>query len=380
MTIVPAISTDPRTTDRRIIVVGAGPAGCIAAISLARQGHRVALIEQHRFPRDKVCGECLSAVAIETLARLDLKTAVHKLNPMPLTRCELIAPSGAVATIDLPLPMWGLSRFALDAALLEAARQAGAEIHQPARCESIDSKTTTVAIRDLPTNAIRTIRARYILIADGKAACGLAHHEPTTDLGIKAHFQNVRSPTDTISLFSLPGHYVGLAPIEQSHWNVAMSVPAEHVRSVQGNLDALFDSILNQNIELARRFRSASRISDWLASPLPRFPVSADWPENVIPIGNAAAALEPIGGEGMGLAMRSAELAAAAVDTALREGQPIDTAALRRDFNKLWKPRRLAARATAMLMSSPRCAEVLVHAINSIESLARPALIPLGKL
>src|SRR6185437_6523364 len=122
------------TTDRRIIVVGAGPAGCIAAISLARQGHRVALIEQHRFPRDKVCGECLSAVAIETLARLDLKTAVHKLNPMPLTRCELIAPSGAVATIDLPLPMWGLSRFALDAALLEAARQAGAEIHQPARC------------------------------------------------------------------------------------------------------------------------------------------------------------------------------------------------------------------------------------------------------
>ncbi len=159
-----------------------------------------------------------------------------------------------------------------------------------------------------------------------------------------------------------------------------MSVPTERVKQFQGNLDALFESILTQNTELARRFRSALRISDWLASPLPRFPVTANWPPNVIPLGNAAAALEPIGGEGMGLAMRSAELAASAIDIALRENREIDTPSLRRAYNRLWRTRRFAARATAMLMSSPRSAEFLVGAMNSLESLARPAMIPLGKL
>ena len=263
--------------------------------------------------------------------------------------------------------MWGLSRATLDSQLLSAVRNAGAHLFQPARFEHDH-------IRDLLTNQTRGMSTRLVIRADGKAL-----HVTTSDLGVKAHFRDVDSDPQTISLFALHGHYVGLAPIERGIWNLAMSVPSERVRSFHGDLNQLFTRILSENVELARRFKRASRATDWLSSPLPRFSVSQAWKPNEIPVGNAAAALEPIGGEGMGLAMRSAELAADAIDVALRADKPVDVISLRRDYQKLWKWRSLAARATAMLMSRPRCAELLVTAIQSFQPAIRPMLVPLGK-
>ena len=60
-------------------IIGAGPAGAIAAIELRRLGLDVLLIEQHRFPRDKVCGECLSSVGIDVLEELGLAASIAKL-------------------------------------------------------------------------------------------------------------------------------------------------------------------------------------------------------------------------------------------------------------------------------------------------------------
>jgi menaquinone-9 beta-reductase len=360
------MSNTSSTTD--ILIIGAGPGGCVAAISQARRGHNVALIEQHRFPRDKVCGECLSALGIDVLNRLHLKQPLASSRPTLLTRSELIAPAGETATIDLPRPMWGLTRRALDSALLDEARNAGVEILQPARYES-------GLIRDLITNTTRVMNPRITILADGKPACGLA----PIDLGVKAHFTNVRGDSNTISLFGLNGHYVGLAPVENETWNLAMSVPAARVRELHGDLDALFDQMLTQNRELAHRMRHATRATAWLTCPLPRSAVSQTWLPNVIPIGNAAAALEPIGGEGLGLAMRSAELAADAIDAALRRNRAVDTTTLRREYQKLWKWRSRTARATALLMLRPRCAQILVRAMQSCDAIIRPALVPLGK-
>src|SRR5204863_150519 len=81
--------------------------------------------------------------------------------------------------------------------------------------------------------------------------------------------------------------------------------------------------------------------SPWLASPLPRFAVRRHWPQNVIPLGNAAAALEPIGGEGMGLALRSAEVVA----EGLLMGWPVE--AMVKRLPSLWRARALACRAAA---------------------------------
>src|SRR5690606_19674370 len=104
-------------------------------------------------------------------------------------------------------------------------------------------------------------------------------------------------------------HYVGVGPIEGGIWNIAMSIPAVRVRRARNDHDELFVSLLKENANLAGQFRRAVRMSPWLVSPLPRHRVRSHWPAGIIPLGNAAAALDPIGGEGMGLALRSAEMA-----------------------------------------------------------------------
>ena len=55
-----------------VVIVGAGPAGSIAAFYLASKGHRVLILDRARVPREKVCGDCLTADALECLERRDL--------------------------------------------------------------------------------------------------------------------------------------------------------------------------------------------------------------------------------------------------------------------------------------------------------------------
>jgi flavin-dependent dehydrogenase len=437
-------SASSTATDAAII--GAGPAGSIAAICLARAGWKVTLIEQSQFPRDKVCGECLSSVGLDVLARLGLQERLRKFRPAMLCRAALHSPDGGSAVLPLPRVMWGISRSVLDQALRDAAAEAGAEVLQPARCEAIfgadeindaaeatlagraiesrGDSSLTVRVRDLTCNRLFDLRPTIVVVADGKAALLPTRPKPTTDFGLKAHFTGIDAPPETIELFGVTGCYGGLAPIDPAadvaiadtcagaahckdradqgigtgnaiaRWNAAFSVPATRLSAARGDLDGLFRSIVQENRALAARFRRARRIGLWLTSPLPRFAVSRAWPENIYPIGNAAAALEPVGGEGMGLAMRSAEMLGETLIRAAREsgaghgaGRAIaaresaarSAAELRRRFTKLWRTRRLACRSVAVLMSRPAVADLLAPAIAASESLGIRTMLLMGK-
>jgi flavin-dependent dehydrogenase len=346
-----------RTVMPDVTIIGAGPAGSIAAILLSRRGSDVTLIEASRFPRDKVCGECLSAVGYDVLARMGLAQAFLVLGAVELTRTAIHAPSDRSLRLELPTPMWGLSRRVLDTWLLNIARDAGAAVRQPVRCEQIQTTTRlSVRVRDLADNSVDTLHPSYVLLADGKASFANDSPAPTGDFGIKAHFENVDGPRDTIELFGVRGSYGGLAAIENGRWNAAFSVPAGRLKQHRGDVESLFAEITSENRTLARRLSHARRVGHWLAAPLPRFAVRRRWDERVIPIGNAAAALEPVGGEGMGLAMRSAELAAEMLLT----GTP-DWASLRQTYERLWNRRRFGCRAAAIAVSTRGLSRVLVR-------------------
>jgi len=357
-----------------VVIIGAGPAGSTAAILLAREpGFRVTLVEQHRFPRDKVCGECLSALGIDVLRRLGLAQAARQLDPVVFTRTAVHAPNGASLSLSLPRHMWGISRVRLDTFLLDAARGSGARLLQPARCESVDR---SVAVRLLESNTIELLHADLVLVADGKGALLPSRPTPTRQFGVKAHFVNVDGPRDAIELFGVCGCYAGLAAIERNRWNAAFSVPESRLRGCDG-LDRLFAEMLAENAALRLRFRSAARVTAWLAAPLPRFSVARRFAHNIIPIGNAAAALEPIGGEGMGLAMRSAEVAAEELIAAHRAARAARAEPIRARYEPLWRLRSVACRAAALAISSPRVARIGVRVIPP--PLARLAMRLTGK-
>jgi len=336
-----------------VLIIGGGPAGALAALLLARASLRVALVEQHRFPRPKVCGDCLSPLAQQVLDRARLLPAVHAAGPAILRRTSLISGDGRMLTIDLPTPMLGVSRASLDDLLLRTAIDAGTTLRQPCRCEQV---VPIPQIRDLTSNQIEQLPARYVVLADGKATLGSRRPAPTGDFGVQASFADVDGSRDVIELFGLRGCYCGLAAIEADLWNLALSVPAARLRQAGGHLDELLDEFTAENSALRGRLSKAKRIGAWQTSPLPRFGVARRWPAGIIPVGNAAAALEPIGGQGIGLALRSGELAANAIAMAIARNRPVDVAGLRREFNRLWRLPRLACRAAAILLSHrPLC-------------------------
>ena len=409
------------------VIIGAGPAGSIAGLILARGGWNVTIVEQHRFPRDKVCGECLSALGVSVLERLGIQNTIDaRLIPSPGTPGEGQGGGGLSSTtpspalprsteggrqrpplsesytvrpaimrrvclhpangdsfqIDLPKPMWGVSRNKLDVCLLEQARTAGARLLQPCRYEDIErshAQILRVKLRDLEANEIQFIETPWLIIADGKSASSSNGRPTSNDLGIKCHWSGISGPRDAIELFGCRGAYGGLAPIEGDRWNAAFSVPAQMVRESGGDLQKVFDRLLADNPAMQLRFDGAHRIGNWLASPLPRFAVRRDWPARTILLGNAAAAIEPIGGEGMGLAMRSAELAAEMMIHSKGVWNPRIAAELQRKFMSLWQVRQLACRAGGVVASNPTLARIASPWLRHNRPIARAVLNWAGK-
>jgi flavin-dependent dehydrogenase len=362
---------------RRVTIIGGGPAGSTAAFLLARGGCTVTLVEQHRFPRDKVCGECLSATGIDVLNRIGLAPELLAHSPVRFTHTAIHPAGGRSVHLPLPRPMWGISRSTFDLFLFDAARQAGAKILQPARCERIDpGSSPTVRLRMLESNKLVSIESDWVLLADGKPGLMGATPPHALDFGIKAHFEHVDGPRNAIELFGCDDLYGGVAAIEDGRWNAAFSVSARRLRMHRGNVAELFARIVQENPVLRRRLGSARRIGTWRVSPVPCYPVQARWPAGVIPIGNSAAAIEPIGGEGMGLALRSAELASR---TILQSDGPPDRHRLAREFRDLWRTRRPACRLAASVVSRARLAGPLVPLMGHFPGLSACALALLGK-
>jgi flavin-dependent dehydrogenase len=360
----------------RAIVIGGGPAGSLTALLLARAGWAVDLIEQHRFPRDKVCGECLSALGIDVLTRAGLSNRLSSCNPVVLRRTLVHPAEGAMLDVPLPRPMWGLTRHTLDKQLLDAAAEAGTVVHQPARCERLATGGVGPRItwRDLRTNRLTTVGADWVIVADGKGAFPGPVPPATGDLGIKAHFAGVNGPRDAIELFAGPGCYGGLAAVEDGRWNAAFALPAAMVRRAGGSVDAAFAAVVAFNPALAFRLGDAVRTGPWLAAPLPRFAVRSQWPAGCLPVGNAAAALEPIGGEGMGLALRSAELAVEALLSPKLPHGPLPVA-----YEKLWRTRRILCRSLAKAVSAPGLSLSAAPLFAANPAMAQAAMAWAGK-
>lgn len=362
-----------------VLVIGGGPAGSIAAWVLACSGQAVTLVESSRFPREKVCGECVSALGISVLQRLGLADRLLSVGVEKLTRVSLASTSGQISSHQLRQEMWGISRSVMDPLLLNAAAEAGTRIIQPARVEKIEPRSDGVDVTWREGSNLTEREFSHIILAAGKTMGTSESPTPTSDLGVKGHFHGVKAQRDTIYLYGLHGHYGGLAPIGNDLWNVAWSVPATAAKRAKGDLKALWAERIQSSPFLRDAMSGATQVGTFLASPLPRYPVRRDFSPRILPVGNAAAALEPIGGEGMGLAMRSAELAADALLQAIQTHTEVDTRKLTRAYQDLWNMRRTTCRAVALGMSNPWLGRVIPGLSNLLPGLTRQVMAAMGK-
>ncbi|RWB24078.1 MAG: FAD-dependent oxidoreductase, partial [Mesorhizobium sp.] len=158
------------------IIIGAGPAGTSVALTLARRGWAVAIVEKSAFPRRKVCGEYISASNLALLDQLEIGDA-WRVNAGPEIR--RVGFFSGEASVEAPMPRAkdgpsanpgfgrALGRDILDCLLLQAARSAGVEIFQPCRAVAIDRDGEMQMVRIQAGNETTMLRAPVIVAAHG---------------------------------------------------------------------------------------------------------------------------------------------------------------------------------------------------------------------
>ncbi len=315
---------------RDVVVVGAGPAGSAAAAALAQRGWDVLLLERDHFPRHKVCGEFLSPEAQGTLRTLRLHSAVAALTPVALTHATVTTQSGQTARMPLPGPAWGVSRFAMDEALATAACEHGVDLWSGMLVNSFTNIANEYVIQ-LQTRATTgqaprhgIVKSRALIIACGRHSASALPPHPTPhnrplSVGIKGHYVDVAMPPQ-VELFFFPGGYAGINPIEDGRVNLCLLLSYEAFRRTGQSVAGTLAAIAEWNPALGRRLAGGRALAESICTvaPVDTGRPAAPWAE-VSCLGDTAVMLPPLCGDGMAMALRSAELCAPLADAFLRE-------------------------------------------------------------
>jgi len=388
-----AIAPVPSTIDwgalagRRFdaVVVGAGPSGALAARELARAGADVLLVDRARFPRDKVCGSCLSARALAELDAVGLGGLTARLGARPLRRLRLVARGRRV---DLPLAGGvSVSRRVLDAALVREAVAAGAALRTRAvaRLEepaADGARTLRLGAADAGTARAARVRARVVVAADGLAGRLLPSARvgesvaADARLGAGAVVAAPPSPNeaDTVWMIVGEGGYVGATRLEDGRLDTAAALDAS-LLSRRGGLAAGIASLLDEAgvaAEPALLPVARAPAAAWHGTPgLTRRPARPGAPR-VLAVGDAAGYAEPFTGEGIGWALASGR---AVVPYALAGLEDFDerlSDAWARAHRAAVARRQWPCRALARVLRHPRLVAGLVGVLRGAPSLATP--------
>ena len=150
-----------------VLVVGAGPAGAAAAITLARRGSRVTLVDKATFPRDKICGDGLTTGALRLLEDLGVQPA-SMASWTPVDDIHVSGPNGHTVTFPLPRERGAYAvvcrRMDLDAAIVDQARKVGVTVLEGTE---VTAATDTGDRVELTLGDGTTLSAPYVIAADG---------------------------------------------------------------------------------------------------------------------------------------------------------------------------------------------------------------------
>lgn len=341
-----------------VVVAGGGPAGAIAALMLARAGHRLRVFERARFPRPKLCGDTLNPGALARLAaHLDLTPL--RASGLALAGMRLSGPGGVWVEGCYPAGCTGLAvtRARLDAWLLSAAAAAGAAVEEGARVEA--ALVEGGQVRGVVVDG-RRHPARLVIAADGRgsrlAQAGGLVRTPSAPRrwALGAYASDVHGVDPAFGEMHVrAGCYLGLAPVVDGATNVCLVVGRqEAARAVRDpwaaiRAMALADPLLASRLEAARPLGRPV-----VLGPMALDAVTAGMP-GLLLVGDAAGFIDPMTGDGLRFACRGGELAAQAVLAELGTGTPAYAtlrAARRAEFAAKWRLNRMLR----TLVGSPR--------------------------
>jgi geranylgeranyl reductase family protein len=305
-----------------VLVIGGGPAGAAAAITLRRAGRQVLIVDKASFPRDKCCGDGLTTLALRELEPLGLLPQ-HVPSWQTVDAAWLRSPSGR--EVCLPMPADGIfaattPRRELDSALLQLAIDAGADVRQGHALAGISQHVDHV---EASVQGLGTVHARYVIAADGmwsttRKLLGLA--EPGY-LGewhaFRQYASNVTGPAaERLYVWFEPDFLPGYAwsfPLPDGRVNLGFGVLRDGSRTGK-QMNADWAGLVDRphiRAALGPEVQLEDRVTAWpIPAGVDRAVLSAG---RVLFVGDAARVTDVMTGEGIGQAVLTGRLAAEAI-------------------------------------------------------------------
>lgn len=303
-------------------IIGGGLAGCAAAIRVLQRAPnaRVLLLERGRYPRQKVCGEFVSAEGVALLREFSresepLERLLRSAAEIPRARLHAMQ-----HTTELPVSPAALSisRYELDAALWRQAATLGADCRQESAVKKIEGSgpfTLRASDGEFRASAVINASGRWSAISAAPAAAKNGHHW----IGLKAHYREP-APEKCVELYFFAHGYCGVQPAGENTVNACAMVRADAATT------------LNEVFALHPALGARSRrwIGSALMEPVATAPLVFRKPEPVarrmFNAGDAAGFIDPFSGNGMTLALQSGALAADCAGEYLAGRSELDSA------------------------------------------------------
>jgi menaquinone-9 beta-reductase len=357
-----------------VIILGAGPAGTIAAHQLATSGARTLLVDKRLFPRRKVCGACLNASALGVLRSVGLDGHLADLGGIRLVGLELRF-AGRSVRLDLPAGL-ALSRERLDAALVHRAVAAGTVFLSLTEglVGPIQADARRVAL--VQVDRAVTAKARVVLVATGLGQVRFVGESPVKNCSAGRSRSGAGCMVDTFpdayhqgTVFMAVGRsgYVGLVRVEDGHLNVAAAFNKHYVKTTGS------PGVAANRVLLEAGFGPVAALDDavWRGTaPLTRQsrPIAG---ERFFVLGDATGYIEPFTGEGMAWAMMSGQAVAPLVWRGIQcwESSLVRTWVLL--HRRLVTRKQYVCRALATLLHHPGVARVAFELIARVPGVAR---------
>jgi menaquinone-9 beta-reductase len=303
-----------------VIIVGGGLGGLISSIILAKAGLNVVVIEKKAYPFHKVCGEYISNEVRPFMESLGLN--INNLGVKNISNFRFTSPSGKFLDTKLDLGGFGISRYTIDFALFELAKNTGVKFILEKSVENIEFKNDIFSVQ-LSDN--EQLTSKNAIGSYGKRAkLDATLNRPFLQkkspyIGVKYHIKT-DFPQDLIALHNFQDGYCGISAIEGDKYCLCYLSARSNLKKY-GSIPEMEKQVLMKNPHLRHIFENSEFIYD---KPLVineiSFAKKKPIENHLLMVGDTAGLITPLCGNGMAMAIHSAKLASEMIIKQINEG------------------------------------------------------------
>jgi flavin-dependent dehydrogenase len=357
-----------------VIIIGGGLAGLCNAIHLSKLGKKVLLIEKNEYPKHKVCGEYISNEVLPYLGFLEVNPFYF--GAVKIKNFQLSTTKNNIISAKLPLGGFGISRYTLDLALAEKAKENGVTILQ-------DTVLDVTFIKDF-----FQVETKQNSIYTSKIAIGAFGKRSLLDVKMERNFIQKKSPylgvkihvkgnfkEDLVALHNFKGGYCGVSKVENNAINLCYITNYATFKQYK-NIEDFQEQVVFKNRFLKEIFQNSEAV---FKKPLSISQISFETKKpvenHVIMCGDSAGMIHPLCGNGMSMAIQSAQLASKLIlnyfNGEIETRKELEKQYIRQ-WNRKFSLRLKAGHFIAMLFRKDTIASVLLQILKKL-----PFLLPI---